>query len=460
MADVTFYYLDDDDKRQGPFSAIQLRSWARHLGMNRLVARAPQGMPLPLGHWVTEWDLACASSPESAIRRVPAARQSACASSPVRLLARAAAAWYYTDDDEQVQGPFDAAQLAAWAELLGGTRRAGQSASGPFAPLNEWPELVALADADELAQRAASADPAVPAAERPPALPAVNASAAFAPSPPLPLAASPAAEPTGRLEGAAPGGQTGQTEAASGAAAGEGEQPLIEYLDDAGAVQGPFPAAQIGAWLRAQLLQPARLARPAASAEAFRPMGAISALAPYCAGLAQPPDAPGTLASAFYLYVDAFGTEQGPFALDVMRAWACAGALLPGTLVRTPSQPAHAPLSAWPALSAASHVACAPPSAAQLRRKAALEPPPDRGAAWQAGAAPPLPGLGAAAAGSADYVVRGSFNVRTGRFVAAADVHTHRKGPGLPTDRADRQLAHYFDVELERKKRHTQRGTK
>lgn len=375
--------------------------------------------------------------------------------------------FFYLDDDKRRQGPFTATQLRAWSGALGADRLVARAPYGMPRPLSSWPGMYE----PEAAEGQPEAECSPGSVDRSPGEPEPSRQ---------PLEEAARREP-GDVNGDEPVLLAAEAEVMEHLPAAAAVE--YEYLDDQGVVRGPFSAEQIGKWLTSRLLLPSRRAR-AVPSQVFAAIASLPDLSRFCAkadldralhaaAVAPQSDsvpAGGGGAPSAYSYLDAAGQEQGPFGAGLVRAWVAAGALPPTTAVRAQGDLSYGPLGMRAELRAllpagaqleSTHAVGAPQLSAEeqrleenLSRVDGAQPPGTayRPAAWTAGAAAlrHSPPRGAreegAGAGAVDYVARGSFNARTGRFVAAdgagADAHWERRG--LPADRAGRQLANYF----------------
>eukprot|EP00967_Tisochrysis_lutea_P066944 scaffold87404_cov32-Tisochrysis_lutea.AAC.1 len=271
---------------------------------------------------------------------------------------------------------------------------------------------------------------------------------------------------------------------------------LWEYWDDRGRIQGPFSAAKIVHWIRAGHLKPTRMVRPHIPAEGRATTSSLLPSAHLCAGAqfsalhettpfdrvlsstsSSTPPPPAVLPSIntgggeapSWYYIDAAGAQQGPFTATLVQQWFTAGMIPPTTLVRHLSEASSAsrPLASVPlltgnALRAAADIHTAGLGSAALRSDEIYSTDPS--GAWASSTAHLNAGTGhdGATMGTCgmlpaqplhrpqyeEYVTVGSFNARTGKFTAehlAGEQYWSAKG--LPTDRAGRQMAHYFDHE-------------
>ena len=407
----------------------------------------------------------------------------------------------YVDDAGNEQGPFSTAKLCGWLKRghLTAARQARprREGGGPLRPIGEWSEF---AQAVAIAAEAAAAVEAAAAAE---------AEAADAAG--------------GAVEGAAPAEGSAAAAAVGGGAAAQAEPPptassddgaslsadegasLWTYYDDHGKVQGPYSAAKLLSWLRAGHLRATRMVRPHGADSEHGRFEAIRATQPFArvlgAGVlpAPPPTVPLHVGSAgaaaagdggaargaayvetpLWLYVDASGSEQGPFAAWQVAAWYQASQLPPTTMIRHVSDRTrqYRPLSTVPQLGGVAPSAGAAgggeggggegggleyASTEEARRLDRLLGPgaahyaaaADIGAGDVAGAAGHHPAATVLAPGALapgqykDYAVTGGFSSTTGRFTPqdmAGD--NYWKSKGIPNDRAGRLMNHFFDVD-------------
>ena len=185
------------------------------------------------------------------------------------------------------------------------------------------------------------------------------------------------------------------------------------------------------------------------------------------------------LLTPLWLYVDASGSEQGPFAAWQVAAWYQASQLPPTTMIRHVSDRTrqYRPLSTVPQLGGVAPSAGAAgggeggggegggleyASTEEARRLDRLLGPgaahyaaaADIGAGDVAGAAGHHPAATVLAPGALapgqykDYAVTGGFSSTTGRFTPqdmAGD--NYWKSKGIPNDRAGRLMNHFFDVD-------------
>lgn len=242
----------------------------------------------------------------------------------------------------------------------------------------------------------------------------------------------------------AAGAHAGQPEVKAEATQAELES-LWEYADDRGKIQGPFSAQKIREWLRQGALKPNRRVRPHDWADNidFEPMESLPLFANVISAELPPPPPmqPGLGGSGgahvetpFWMYEDAQGAEQGPFAATQMQQWLQHGYLPPTTRVRhaRDTSGAYKLLGAVPQLGGRVAAPLAEPSSTDEASESIADAL-DRSLAAQR-----------AAGGFQEYMAVGTWV--NGRFVPAdraGDAHFTAKG--LAPDRAGRQMQHYFD---------------
>ena len=142
-----------------------------------------------------------------------------------------------------------------------------------------------------------------------------------------------------------------------------------------------------------------------------------------------------------WLYVDAQGDEQGPFAATQMQQWAAHHQLPPETLVRhvSEAQGSRRPLHTVVHLGGSTAAPTDP-----MAERVAIPTDQAEGRALKAAR------LDASAPGRKydEYVAIGNFNIANGRFTPQHRVgDAYWASKSLPPDRAGRMMAHYFDFE-------------
>jgi hypothetical protein len=249
------------------------------------------------------------------------------------------AQYFYVDDDGATQGPFAAALIAQWraAGFFDGALRIRHRDETEFQPLAMHPHFNQQANSSSALSGSQSSAMAV---EPAPAAPASAASTA---------ASAPAEDGSHTSASSASAAVSITASASDSASAPDPASTASEldfyYIDDDSAIQGPFSAREMGAWLAAGYFRPTTAVRredeedfvpikdrgqnpfqlqPVDSAAESAGQQDIEAAAPTASTSSESHAAALANADSWF-YLDSSDCERGPFSVQQMRLWDSTG---------------------------------------------------------------------------------------------------------------------------------------